>query len=341
MFKAIDYKETLNFKNPLYIDLRSEGEFFAFTIPNSVNMPILNDSQREEVSILYVKGEIEKSKAVGVQYALSKLNDYFNLVSNLGHERDIVLFCSRGGYRSTVLFNFLKSLDERVYKLNFGYKGYRHFIIDELPKLVKQFTFVNLNGYTGSGKTEILDELENLGAQVLNLEKLASHRGSIFGGVGLKDQPSQKMFESLLFEKLYSFKEKLVFTESESIKIGKLSLPKYLYDAYSLSPNQVLINSSIETRVRRIKEEYVHLEDGGFQREILQSLDELHKYINDKRFENYKNLIEKDEYDIVIEDLIKKYYDQNYSIKKSNFKLTMENEDSKVSAKKIFEHFNK
>lgn len=339
MFRSIEYEETLQFKNPLYIDLRSESEYLKSTIPNSINMPILNDEERKEVGILYDSGEHEKAKEIGIEAASAKLLDYFKIVSTHGHDRDIVLYCSRGGYRSTVLFNFLKSLDERVYKLNFGYKGYRHFIIEELPRQVERFKFVNINGYTGTGKTEVLEELEVLGAQVLNLEALASHRGSSFGGVGLEEQPTQKMFESLLFEKLHSFKDGTVFVESESIKIGKLSVPKFLYDAYALSDAQVLITSTIEARVERIKNEYVHTEDSSFVEEILQSLDELHKYISDQRFEKYENLIRSGEYEIVIRELIEKYYDQNYSIKKSEFKLEIDNRNSKDTAKKILEYF--
>ncbi|SHH09767.1 tRNA 2-selenouridine synthase [Anaerosphaera aminiphila DSM 21120] len=339
MFRSTEYEESLNFENPLYIDLRSETEFENSTIPGAINMPILNDIERREVSILYVNSEIEKSKELGVKYASIKLNDYFKYISNINHGKDIVLFCSRGGYRSTVLFNFLKSLDERVFKLNFGYKGYRHYIIEELPKLSEKFEFININGYTGTGKTRILNELESLGAQVLNLEELASHRGSSFGSVGLEKQPTQKMFESLLFDKLNSFKNKTVFVESESIKIGKVSVPKYLYDDYNLSSNQVLITSKIEDRVRRIREDYVNSANENFESEILSSLNELRKYISAERFKNYKNLIENRDYDTVIKDLIEKYYDQNYSIKKSNFDLVLKNNNSREVAKTIFDYY--
>ncbi|WP_036730266.1 tRNA 2-selenouridine(34) synthase MnmH [Peptoniphilus mikwangii] len=340
MFKSTEFFETLEFKNPLYIDLRSEEEFSNETIPGSINLPILNNEERKIVGILYVNGNVEEAKSKAVKFASHKLTDYYNYIANNCRNRETVLYCSRGGYRSTVLFNLLKTLDEPVYKLNFGYKGYRKYVMNELPKLVSKFNFINLNGYTGCGKTQILYELKKLGADVLDLEKLANHRGSLLGHIGLNRQPSQKMFESFLFDELRNMNGTNIFIESESTKIGSITVPKYLYDAYSKSGSQILITSSIDFRIKNIKDEYISSENKNFKTEINDALDNLSRYISEKRLIKYKQCIKDEDYDTIIRELIEKYYDQNYSIKKADFALRIDNSNSKECAEKIFNFCN-
>ncbi len=335
MFKGIDYIETKKFKKPIFIDLRSEGEFLEATIPGSINMPVLSNEERKIVGTVYVEGDVERAKVLGVGFMSKKLDDYYKKISHLSHEGEVVLFCSRGGYRSTVFFNLLKSLGQKVYKLNFGYKGYRRYIIESLEEEYERFNFVNLKGYTGCGKTEILKRLEKV-AQVLDLEGLANHRGSSLGHVGMEPQPSQKMFESLIYEKLESFSNGIVFVESESTRIGSLIVPKKLYDAYTYSKDQVLVNSPMEYRVKRILEEYTG--SSNFTDEILEGLNNLKRYISEGRYENYLKALEEKNYEFIIEDLIVKYYDMNYSIK-GNYSLVVENTNSEKAAKEILSHF--
>lgn len=181
MFKATDYEEILKFKNPLFIDLRSEGEFEEGTILGAISMPLLSNEERKIVGTLYVSGDIKGAKEKGVEFFAPKLTDYYRRISQMEEDHEVVLFCSRGGFRSTALFNLLKTLGHKVYKLDHGYKSYRKYVLNFMETL-KDYKYVVLKGYTGCGKTEILKELRKRGENVLDLEGLARHRGSLFGG---------------------------------------------------------------------------------------------------------------------------------------------------------------
>ena len=331
MFKGNNYEEILKFNAPLFIDLRSNKEYMDGTIPCAISMPILDDEERKVVGTLYDSGKIDEAKLKGVEYVTPKLLKYYKFITENAKDREVVLFCSRGGFRSTVLFNLLKSLGEKVYKLNFGYKAYRRYVLDYLNGL-SRYEYVVLNGYTGCGKTEILNELKALGENVLDLEKLASSRGSIFGGVGLLSQPSQKEFESRIVEEFKKFKKGPIYIEAESSKIGKLIVPRELNMAYKNSKHQILITSTLEDRVARIKKDY--LNDYGKERkmELLDAFESLKRYISPKRYENYLSLLEEEKFDEIIIDLIEKYYDLNYVVAKKDFEREVLNIDSRQTA---------
>lgn len=339
MYNIISYEEATKLKNPLFIDIRSEKEFEESTIPNSINLPILNNSERKIVGKLYDNVSIDFAKKKGVEFGSQKLSKYYNFISDKSKENSVIIFCARGGYRSTILFNFLRSLNIKIYKLDKGYKGYRRYILENLENISTKFDYVNLNGYTGSGKTKILKYLEDLGAQVLNLEELANHRGSNFGQIGLGKQPSQKMFESILYEKLNSFTKNTVFVESESTKIGKINVPKYLYSAYTNSKHQVFIDSGLDDRINRIKAEYLKIENEDNFLEIMNSLKGVEKHIGKENSLNLKKNLENKNYDFVIKFLIERYYDINYAVKRKNFEFVLKNSDSKLSAQKLYERY--
>ena len=326
MFKGTDYEEILKFKNPIFIDLRSEGEYEEGTIPGAISMPVLSNEERKIVGTLYVSGDVKGAKEKGVEFFAPKLTEYYKSISQMEEEYEVVLFCSRGGYRSTALFNLLKTLGHNVYKLNHGYKGYRRYVLNFIDTL-GDYNYVVLKGYTGCGKTEILKELKERGENVLDLEGLARHRGSLFGGVGMGAQPSQKTFESELVESFKSFKPGPVFVEGESSRIGSINLPNQLIKAMSKSERVFLIADRLERRVERIKSDY--LKDYGpyKKEEIVSAFENLKRYISGERYENYLKMIDEENFDFVIADLIIKYYDANYSIKKDKTFYKVCNED--------------
>ena len=326
MFKGTDYEEILKFNNPIFVDLRSEGEFEKGTIPGAISMPVLSNEERKIVGTLYVSGDVKGAKEKGVEFFAPKLTEYYKNISQMEEEHDVVLFCSRGGYRSTALFNLLKTLGHNVYKLNHGYKAYRRYVLNFMETL-GDYDYVVLKGYTGCGKTEILRELKERGENVLDLEDLARHRGSLFGGVGMGAQPSQKTFESELMESFKSFKPGPVFVEGESSRIGSINLPNQLIKAMANSERVFLIADRLERRVERIKSDY--LKDYGpyKKEEIVSAFENLKRYISGERYENYLKMIDEENFDFVIEDLIVKYYDANYSIKKDKTFYKVCNED--------------
>ena len=326
MFKPTDYEEILKFNNPLFVDLRSEEEYEEGTIPGSISMPVLSNEERKIVGTLYVSGDVKGAKEKGVEFFAPKLGSYYKSISQMEEEHEVVLFCSRGGFRSTALFNLLKTLGHSVYKLNHGYKGYRRYVLEFLETL-GDYDYVILKGYTGCGKTEILRELKERGENVLDLEGLARHRGSLFGGVGMDAQPSQKTFESELMESFKSFKPGPVFVEGESSRIGSINLPNPLMKAMAKSEKIFLIEDTGERRIERIKSDYLKGYGPHKKEEIISAFENLKRYISGERYENYLKLLDEENFDFIIEDLIIKYYDANYSIKKDKIFCKVCNED--------------
>ena len=326
MFKGTDYEEILKFKNPIFVDLRSEGEFEEGTISGAISMPVLSNEERKIVGTLYVSGDVKGAKEKGVEFFAPKLTEYYKHISQMEEEHEVVLFCSRGGFRSTALFNLLKTLGHNVYKLNHGYKAYRRYVLNFMETL-GDYDYVVLKGYTGCGKTEILKELKGRGENVLDLEGLARHRGSLFGGVGMGAQPSQKTFESELVESFKSLKPGLVFVEGESSRIGSINLPNQLIKAMAKSEKVFLIEDRLERRVERIKSDYLKDYGPHKKEEIVSAFENLKRYISAERYENYLKMIDEKNFDFVIEDLIVKYYDANYSIKKDKTFYKVCNED--------------
>ena len=334
MFKATDYKEILKFKNPIFIDLRSEGEFEDGTMLGAISMPLLSNEERKIVGTLYASGDVKGAKEKGVEFFAPKLTDYYKRISQMEEDHEVVLFCSRGGFRSTALFNLLKTLGHKVYKLDHGYKSYRKYVLNFMETL-KDYKYVVLKGYTGCGKTEILKELRKRGENVLDLEGLARHRGSLFGGVGMGFQPSQKTFESELMESFKSFKQGPIFVEGESPRIGSINLPSELIKAMAKTDKVFLIEDTIERRTERIKSDY--LSDYGLEKkeELISAFENLRRYISAKRYENYLKLLDEENFDLIIKDLIIKYYDANYSINKEEIFYKVFNEDIKKSCDTI------
>lgn len=333
MFVANTYEELINMENIIFVDVRSEYEFQKETIPGAINIPILNNEERVEISTIYDAGDHECAKQLAVRYASVKLEDIYVKLLDLSENHTVCLFCYRGSMRSTVLFNIMKSMGLGIYRLKGGYKSYRKYIIENLEKLINSHEYVNINGYTGVGKTEILNILESSHKNVLNLEQLANHRGSILGNAGLKNQPSQKMFESLLFDKLKNFDDEPVFVECESSKIGSLNIPKSLRQKYNSSHHQVMINSSLQNRIERIKCDY--LKNADALEDIKKGINHLSKYIGKDNSSILIDKLENEDYDSVIESLITKYYDINYAVKSKDFELEINNVNSEKCAEEI------
>lgn len=337
MFIANTYEELMNIKNLIFVDVRSEFEFQKETIPGAINIPILNDDERVEISTIYDNKDHECAKKLAIRYASVKLEDIYTKLLDLSEHHNVCLFCYRGSMRSTVLFNIMKSMGLEIYRLKGGYKAYRKYIIENLDDLINSHEYININGYTGVGKTEILNFLEKSHKNVLNLEQLANHRGSILGNAGLTSQPSQKMFESLLFDKLKIFDDSPVFVECESGKIGSVNIPQSLRQKYNSSTHQVMINCELGKRIARIKSDY--LKNSDAIDDIRAAITYLSKYIGKS---NSKILLEKlddEDYDSVIENLITKYYDKSYAVKKKDFELEIDNNDSKTCAHEIMKFY--
>ena len=201
--REISFEEVLKLKNYILIDARSPKEFLEQGIPGAVNIPALLDDERAEVGTAYVKQSKEKAKEIGIQRISKRLPEIFKNINELSKKYDrLIFYCSRGGMRSGSLEVLFNTLGFKTMKLQGGYKSYRQYILENIHEINKNKEYIVLHGRTGEGKTKILKKLEERGYSVLNLEKMADHKGSFFGGVCETREQSQKRFDGEIFDRL-------------------------------------------------------------------------------------------------------------------------------------------
>ena len=218
----------------LVVDARSPSEFEEDRVPGSVNLPVLDDAERAEVGTLYASSPFD-ARVRGASLVAARLAGILgdDRVARLPKESRILVYCWRGGDRSGSLTHSLSRVGWHVAQLEGGYKAYRARVREALyggsaPALLRRC--VAVGGATGSAKGKVLDALEALGAQVVDLEGLARHRGSILGALPGAEQPTQKGFESALYDAIRGFDgDKPVFVELESPKVGRLDVPRPIF----------------------------------------------------------------------------------------------------------------
>ena len=236
------------------VDVRSPGEFQQGHIVGAVNIPLFSDEERAAVGTVYKKKTKEKAVELGYEYVTPKLNHFLEESAQLAKGGPIAVHCWRGGMRS---HSFAKHLHENgfdeVYIIEGGYKAFRNYVLDFFEQEIKLNV---LGGFTGSGKTFILEELKRLGEQVVDLERMAHHKGSAFGSLGERPQPSSQHFENKLFEYWRHLDlEQPVWVEDESARIGCVQIPKALHQ--QIRSNQLyFIDISKEERAKLLVEEY-------------------------------------------------------------------------------------
>jgi tRNA 2-selenouridine synthase len=293
------------------VDVRSNGEFEAFTIPGAVNIPIFNNEERSIIGTIYKNESIEKAKKVGIQMVSAKLLELYEKFNELKNNyKEVIIFCERGGMRSSSLWSLFNSIGLRATKLEGGYKGYRAALNENLPKLIEEVTFIMLHGHTGTGKTEILKQLEQKGLDVLDLEGYANHRGSLLGDVGLPEKVSQKKFDALVFEKLRRRKSNYILIEAESGRIGNVIIPQYMHNKMKQGIH-IMVEGSLEARAQRIVDEYIVNESS--KQEILDALDRLGRYMGTKKTEHIRELVQAEDYLEASKELMLIHYDPLYS----------------------------
>lgn len=232
------------------------------------------------------------------------------------HEQQLVAYCARGGYRSTFFASAFSSIGVGVLKLDGGYKRYRQYIIDKIPEMNENLDYIVLHGNTGTGKTRILKNLDELGMNVLDLEGAANHRGSVLGSVGLGNCNSQKQFESNIFHQIQSFRGHRVFVEAESRKIGNVLIPQCIHEKMREGVH-ILVEEDIDYRVSVIKEDYTL--KSGYKEEILNSLSYLKKYLSKDKMDQLSLTIQAGNIEDAIADLMINYYDPLYSNKSDKY----------------------
>jgi len=311
-WRELSAKQLNDLKDPLIIDVRSPGEHEAERILDSTNVPLLSDSERAEVGTVYVRQGELLAKMLALRYISPKIPDIVDSISAMRqHGQAIVVHCWRGGLRSEAVASFLSVVGFDCFRLTGGYKAWRKETIRFLEVTDWPFGVLVLQGLTGTGKTEILKELDKLGMQVLDLEGLANHRGSAFGGVGLGKQPTQKNFEAAIYDKLRIINGGIVFMEAEGRKIGSLNLPKRLLTLITAQP-KVLITGSMEVRKTRLVQDYAQQTEEARQH-ALDSLNKLKERLGGQTVTELNELAQMSKLDEVAERLLVAYYDPLYS----------------------------
>lgn len=243
----------VHFNGAVTIDARSPLEFEKAHIPGAVNLPLLDNDDRHDIGTVYKR----EGRQAAVIRGFERVGPRFHELARKGLEivgnRSVLVYCWRGGMRSNILAWLLRTAGLKVQLLEGGYKSFRHLMLDRIenhPRLIV------LGGKTGSGKTEMLMRLKESGQTVLDLEGMASHKGSAFGSLGLPAQPSQEQFENRIGMELWSIGNgKVVWVENESRLIGERIVPTPLYD--TMRNAQVLEVVVVrDERKTRILQEY-------------------------------------------------------------------------------------
>ena len=293
------------------IDVRSPAEWWLDHIPGAINAPVLSNEERIEIGTLYKTSAFEAKKrgaALVARNIAMALEDTF--AQQPRGWRPLV-YCWRGGNRSHALATVMHRIGWKVAVLEGGYAAYRKYVISDLERCAQRLSYTVICGVTGSGKTAALRQLEAQGHQVLDLERLAHHRGSLLGHEPTGAQPSQKYFETQIWNTLRRFTpDRPVFVESESRKIGAVQLPEALIQKMRDSDCIELLPPMSE-RVMFLCREYDHFFKAADT--LIAQLSRLTPLVGHERLQQWIDLIHAQRWPELVESLLIHHYDPTYT----------------------------
>lgn len=293
------------------IDVRSPAEYAEDHIPGAISAPVLDDEQRAEVGTLYTQVSPFAAKKRGAALIARNVARHLETqFSDKPKQWKPLVYCWRGGQRSGAMAHILAQVGWSTGRLNGGYKTYRRQVLADIESLPGTLDFRVVCGPTGSGKSRLLHALQEQGTQVLDLEALAQHRGSLLGNLPDDAQPAQKMFDSRLWDALRQFdKQRPVFVEAESKKIGLINTPESLLNQMRVS-NCVLIDAPVAARVQLLTEDYAHfLTDPAL---LIQRLTPLLPLHGRQVLDHWQMLAEQGKWAELVEKLLAQHYDPSY-----------------------------
>ncbi|MBL7842826.1 MAG: tRNA 2-selenouridine(34) synthase MnmH [Cyclobacteriaceae bacterium] len=286
------------------VDVRSEGEFAEGHIPGVINIPLLNNQERVAVGTEYKqKGQLEAIKT-GFRLVGPRLNGIIDEALCVTEGRELLVHCWRGGMRSANFCSFVQMAGIKTHALKGGYKAYRQ---QAVASFALPFNLIVLGGETGSGKSEILRALKAAGEQVIDLELLAQHKGSVFGGLSMPTQPTTEQFQNDLFETVLKLDvSRRIWIEDESIAIGKIFLPEPLWR--TMNQSQVVeIDVPKEIRIQRLVKEYGETDPEQF----LEAMKKITKKLGGQHFNIAAEKLLQNDWSSTI-DVLLTYYDKAY-----------------------------
>jgi tRNA 2-selenouridine synthase len=295
------------------IDVRSPKEFANFHMPSAINIPLFSNEEREEVGTLYVQKGRFQAVERGIQIFAQKIETFYHELKEIheaNHKVPIIVYCWRGGMRSKSIVTTMGTLGMPLIQLEGGIRSYRYTIMESLSHAAAENkTFIVLEGLTGTRKTDMLAILEQEGYPVIDLEKLANHRGSVFGQIGLEPN-SQKQFDALLFERLRLLnKSNYYIIEAESKRVGRIVLPGFIVDGKE-NGIRIHIDAPLSERVSAIKDIYP-IEN--HHEKIIEVFTTINKRLPAPLYQSIKEFIQKKDYDRAISQILTEYYDPKYT----------------------------
>lgn len=292
------------------LDARSESEYAEDHLPGALSWPTLNDAERHEVGLLYRQNPFEARKRGAAIAARNIAAHIEREVLDKPKDWKPLVYCWRGGKRSGSLALILGEIGFYVTRIDGGYKAFRNALLADIPRLAARMDWRVICGATGSGKTRLLHALREAGAQTLDLEALARHRSSVLGAVPGQSQPTQKAFDTQIWNTLRHYDpQRPVYVESESKKVGNVAVPDALMTAMRAAPCLHLLLPEDE-RVSLLLEDYPHYTEdtAGF----CARLDALTELRGKKTVAHWHHLIEAGQLQEVVRDLLRTHYDPGY-----------------------------
>ena len=309
LFKTANLSQLAQFDE--IIDVRTPAEFAEDHIPGAISCPVLSDEERVTVGTIYTQVSPFEARKVGAALIAKNIAEHLHARFH-GHPKSWrpLVYCWRGGQRSGAMSIVLAQVGWAAHKLEGGYKTYRRGVLEQLEILPARYTFHVVCGPTGSGKSRLLAGLAQTGHQVLDLEGLAKHRGSLLGSLPQQPQPSQKWFDSLLLIALRSFDpSRPVYVEAESKKIGTIALPAALFDAMHGSAC-LLLDTPLHTRVAGLLEDYRYYIENP--ETFIEHLKPLYRFHGAKQLESWSVMIRSGDFATMVADLLTRHYDPSY-----------------------------
>ena len=293
------------------IDVRSPIEYNHAHIPNAYNVYLFNDEERKNVGTIYKQVGRKEAVLKGLEYVSVRMTDILksidDIAKNYNNTNKILMHCFRGGMRSESVAWLCSNYGYDVYVLDGGYKRYRNYV---LASFEKDYNIYLLTGRTGSGKTLILKKLKDKGLNVIDLEKIAKHKGSAFGWINEGEQPSQEQFENILSYELSKYDiNSVLWFEDESLLIGKRAVPKYLFNRMQNADKIIYLDIPQECRAEYIVNTYGQYSIDDLRESILK----IKKRLGGERLKESLELLDSGKiYECVLNMLY--YYDKAYKL---------------------------
>ncbi len=306
MISEIEIDKFLKLQNNIpVIDVRSPSEFKKGHLPHAVNVALFSDTERADIGTTYKQVSKEKAYRLGLKYIKPKLQSLLKKTQHAAPSKKIAIYCWRGGYRSHAFAEYLQTNGFlQIYIISGGYKAFRNYVLKSFDKNIKLMV---LGGFTGSGKTEILKLLDNKALQVIDLESLACHKGSAFGNIDQKPQPTVEQFENNLFWKWKNLDfSKPVWVEDEGHNIGKVKIPINLY--YKMRSDTVIfLDIPKKERAQNLVKQYSEFDNKLLEESIIK----IKKKLGDQNKKTALEMLKKNNY-FEVAMIMLNYYDKYY-----------------------------